>query len=282
MRVFGTSYGRRLFLANLFTAFGLISATIQFVGQLFPSAVSRPALITVGVLALCVLWALVRVYPRSAVRHDYRHPPVTVSVQVGDLFEQDAHIVVGVTDTFDTAVDGAGLISGGSVQGQLVARRYGGDARLLDRDLTSALRRATPVGTESRGSKRRGKLNRYDIGTVAVIGEPHRRVFALAYSRMGNDLVARSSVDDLWVSLGKLWDAVDLHAQRGRVAIPLIGSGLARIDTLERQSLLRMILLSFVSRSRQGVVCRELTVVVWPGDLEKINMLEVRTFLRTL
>jgi hypothetical protein len=111
-----------------------------------------------------------------------------------------------------------------------------------------------------------------------VVGEPHRRVFAVAYSRMGNDLVAQSTVEDLWSSLSRLWDAVYLHGQRGRVAIPLLGSELARIDALDRESALRMILLSFVTRSRENLVARELTLVIWPRTWRRSTCWRSRLF----
>lgn len=280
--VFTTSRGIRIFLSSFLAAFGLISAIVQFVGQLFPSLISRPGAVTLSALALCVGGGLVRAYPSSRIRREFKQPEIVVSVAVGDLFDQNTHIVVGFTDTFDTLTTGNRVINRHSVQGQLLERRYGGDQRRLDRELNAALSRHTPLAMESRGRKSQGKLRRYPIGTVAVIGKAPRLVFAVAYSRMGNNFVARSSVDDIWTSLGALWEAIYLNAQHGRVAIPLIGSGLARVDLLERQNLLRMILLSFLARSRQTVVCRELRIVVRPSDLELIDMLDAEAFLRTL
>ncbi|MFE0510803.1 macro domain-containing protein [Streptomyces sp. NPDC058964] len=64
--------------------------------------------------------------------------------------------------------------------------------------------------------------------------------------------------------------------------MPLVGSGLSRIDHLDRDSLLRLILMSFVARSGEGAVCRELRLVVRPADLERIGMREVAAFLRRL
>ncbi len=115
-----------------------------------------------------------------------------------------------------------------------------------------------------------------------MLGPPAKRVFGVAYTRMGNDLIAHSSVDYLWHSLNQIWDAVYLHGQRERVAIPLIGTEFARISCLDRDSLLKMILLSFVARSREDPVCRELIVIIHPRDYEKINLLEVDTFLQTI
>ena len=115
-----------------------------------------------------------------------------------------------------------------------------------------------------------------------MLGPPSRRTFAVAYTRMGNDLIARASVDDLWLSLGAVWSAMQQYGQRGTIAIPLIGSEFARVSSLDRESLLKMIVLSFVARSREDPICRELTVVVHPHDADRINFLEVDAYLRTL
>jgi len=99
---------------------------------------------------------------------------------------------------------------------------------------------------------------------------------------MGDNLVAKSSIDDLWRSLGLLWDEVYRHGQRNTVVMPIIGSELARIHCVDRESLIRTILLSFVARSREQLLCKELVVVVYPGDATKVNMLEIAAFMRTL
>jgi hypothetical protein len=239
--------------------------------------------VTVASVAACVLWGLGRARPVTRVRQEFRRPDMTVVVEEGDLFEQaDAHLVAGFTDTFDTVSAAGRVINEASVQGQLLARRYGGDARRLDAELHAALGAFAPAGQEDRERKPLGKLDRYPVGTVVVLGERPQLTFAAAYSRIGNDYVAASSVEDLWFSLNRLWDTVGRHARPDAVAMPLVGSGLSRLDFLDQESLLRLILMSFVARSREGAVCRELRVVVRAADLERINMPEVAAFLRTL
>lgn len=271
-----------MFTRNAMAAFGGIAAALQFTGQFFSLDFPDPALVTAGSVGLCLVWGLVRARPMPRVRQEFRHPDMAVVVEEGDLFEQGAHLVVGFCDTFDTDPAGGVLINESSVQAQLLLRRYQGDVRRLDAELSAALGGIAPVAREEREHKPLGKTDRYPIGTVAVLGERPRLVFASAYSHLGNDYVANSSVQELWFSLNRLWDAVHRHAQRECVAMPLIGSGLARMDYLDQESLLRLILLSFVARSREGAICRELRVVVRPADLGRINMPEVAAFLRTL
>ncbi|SDT15899.1 macro domain-containing protein [Actinoplanes derwentensis] len=280
-QAFGTRRGVRGFGRRLaVTSGGLLSGAALAVVAL---RLGAPVALAVVAPALPgVLWALAGTYAGWAPGHRLHRPEVTVTFRVGDLFDEDAHLVVGFTDTFDTSVTGDRIINSASVQGQLLTRLFDGDQRRLDRELAQALARHTPTGSERRDAKRLGKLVRYPLGTVAVLGAPDRHVFATAYSRMGNDLVPQSGVDDLWRSLSALWDAVYERGQRAPLAMPVVGSGAARIDQLSPQSLLKLVLISFVARSRQSLICRELRIVVHPGDLGAIDLPEIRRFLKGL
>ncbi|MFD2348531.1 macro domain-containing protein [Nonomuraea ferruginea] len=264
-----TSRGRVLLTTHFFIAFGVISAAVQFVGQVFGVSFSSPGSVTVISLTACLAWGLVRAYPHSRISRDFTHPEMTITIQVGDLLKEDADLVVGFSDTFDADTTDNRIINGDSLQGQLLDRIYEGDLRRLDEELTCALSTTVPLSTETKESKPGGKLSRYPIGTVAVIGSPRRRIYCLAYSRMGNDLVAKSSMDDLWLSLGHLWTAISQNSQLRHVAVPVMGAELARVHALDKENLLKMIILSFIARSRARPVCRRLTVVIRPNDIEK-------------
>jgi len=281
-RMCGSRRARQVFVRSTMAAFGGISALLQFAGQFFPGGFAVPGAVTVVSVTACVAWGLGRARPVARVQQAFQRPDMTVVVESGDVFDGPAHLVVGFSDTFDTASAGGAVINGDSVQAQLLARRYGGDVQRLDAELTAALAAVAPVAREDRDRKPLGKLDRYPLGTVAVLGIRPQLVFAVAYSRIGNDCVAASSTEDLWSALNRLWDSMHRHAQLGRVAMPLVGSGLSRLDHLDQDSLLRLILMSFVARSREGAVCRELRVVLRPADLERINMREMAAFLSAL
>jgi hypothetical protein len=239
-------------------------------------------LILAALAVVAIAWGLWRAWPRSSISRDLGTPEVKVGVTVGDLFQQDAHLVIGFTDVFDTDMSTGEVIDPSSVQGQFQTRVYNGDAARLDDDLARELGQVPVQHTERQEDKPRGKRERYPIGTVAVLGDSSRRYFCIAYTEMQNNLVAKSSVDQLWHALSSLWRAVHEKGHRRTVAIPVIGTELARINCLDRESLLKMILLSFVAQSREEVVCRELVVVIHPKDYQRINILEVAAFLRQL
>jgi len=217
-------------------------------------------------------------------RHRIPGLPVDVVVVRGDLFDQqDANLVVGFADTFDTSTDHDVVISRESLQGQLVARLFDGRRRLLDEQLRLGLRTVTPVDTESVRDKPRGRRTRYPIGTTVAVPDGNRRVFATAYSRLGNDLVARSSPEDLRRSMDSLWTAVALHGLFKPVAVPLIGSGLARVVELDRAALAALIIDAFVRACGSlPAVSPELRIVIRPEELARTDLSAVEKHLREL
>lgn len=217
-------------------------------------------------------------------RHTVTGRSVDVVVVRGDLFDQsDANLVVGFTDTFDTSTEQDRVISRGSVQGQLVDRLFDGQRRLLDQRLRLGLKAVTAVGRESVQDKPRGRRIRYPMGTTVAIPVGGRRVFATAYSRLGNDLVARSSPEDLRSSMESLWAAVALHGQYKPVAVPLVGSGLARVVELDRGRLAALIVETFVRGClSHPAIAPELRVVIHPDDLARTDLSVVEKRLQEL
>lgn len=218
-------------------------------------------------------------HDRHVLREDFPELRTAVVIVSGDLFDQeDANLVVGFSDTFDTDTDRNIIISRESTQGLLLSRLYGDDREQLDKDLRGALARVPKVSVESRSAKTRGKLTRYPIGTVATLHHATRRVFAVAYSRMGNDLMARSSLPVLRQSLDNVWDAVYRHGQLKPVAMPLLGSGLSRTG-LSYAELLTIIISSFLASSRERHLGPELRVVL---KQPAFDLIEVAAVLKSV
>jgi Domain of unknown function (DUF6430)/Bacterial transcriptional activator domain len=217
---------------------------------------------------------------KRVVREDLAGLKTAIVVMTGDLFAQDdANLVVGFCDTFDTDTDRNIIISQESTQGILLRRLYDGDRDRLDKELKAALARTPKVAVESRSAKPRGKLTRYPVGTVATLHHATRRVFAVAYSRMGNDLMAQSSLAMLQVSLESLWHAVYRHGQLKPVAMPLVGSGLSRTGG-SYEELLTMIVGSYAAGARSRYLGPELRVVIPQAIFDTIKTPEVLKAVR--
>jgi hypothetical protein len=285
MRWAGTRRGLRRSTTQAFAAFGVVALLLQSYQAVWdkPAFPGHAPLVTAVVAIGSIAFGLLRARPGGSVHRDLRQPDCRITVAPGDLFDQqDAHLVIGFTDVFDTDCTDDRIINRSSVQAQFLHHVYQDNRDRLDRDLDAALAGVPGAVVIPRAEKPHGKRRRFPAGTVAVLGTPTRSYFCLAYSSMTADLVARSSGDVLWHSLSRLWPQVSGRGQRGTIAMPVVGAALARVDTLDRGGLLRLILFSFVAASRVEMVSRELRIIVPREQFEELDRLELQAFLDSL
>jgi hypothetical protein len=265
------------FLTHSFAAVGAIAVVLSTLDILFPSRlVVHGVRWALGILAASFIYGLVQSWPRP-IEQAYSSPNTTIRVVKGDLLEEKGHLVIGTCDTFDTFTPN--VIARGSLQGQALDRLFGGDVAELDRRIDEALSAHTPVGTVEKP----GKQYRYELGTIAVLREPTRKVFFLAYSEMDQHNQARSTPDRIWKSLLSLWEEVSRYGNGGSVSIPVIGGGQSRMSqVLPAQDSIRFIALSFMFASREEKICDELRVVVRPLEYSRLDRPELQSFLSSL
>ncbi|MFE2299415.1 macro domain-containing protein [Streptomyces sp. NPDC059445] len=262
-------------------SFGVLSAAFQTALAVRPNLAHHDWIILTALAGCCILAGIFHAWPRLTITHAYTYPSCEIRVRVGDIFTEQGNIIIGFTDTFDTDASDGVIIDPRSVQGQFQQKFYA-DTDQLDSELDAALR-DTPVATvEAATAKARGKLNRYEVGTVAVLYAGGSRYFATAYGFMRNDYRVSCSVNALWSSLTKAWESVRTHGSLDAVAIPVIGSELARVGALDRNSIVKMIALSFIASTRQEIVSRQLTIVIHPKDRRFVNLIDIDRFLRAL
>ncbi|MER7685614.1 macro domain-containing protein [Streptomyces sp. NPDC097610] len=274
--------GLGIFASHFSAAFATLAGCFQLIVAAHPSSPLKGIWPIVAMVAASLIWAGARSIPRTLVSREFTHPNFTVTVKSGDLFSEDSDLVIGFTDTYDTSTEGGDIVSPESVQAQFLRKVYGGNLLELDDALSEALRGVAISRVETQEDKPRGKRERYPVDTVAVLSKETARYYCVAYSHMSNDLIARSSVNDLWRSLSNTWSAISRHGHLNAVAIPILGSDLARVSNLGRESLLKMILLSFVAKSREGLISRKLTLVIHHRDARQVDMNEVRAFMNSL
>lgn len=220
--------------------------------------------------------------PDDVVRREFPGLGVTVVVRRGDLFEQDdASLVVGFGDTFDTATEDDAVIARSSVQGQLLERVYGGDRGQLDRALARALTGIQPVLVEDGRVKRKGKRRRYAVGTVASLPLDGRRVFALVHCRQDLDLVTHSSAPEFRHALECLWESARKQGLLRPVATPLLGAGLSRVG-LSHEQLIIMIIDTFLKSCADDRCAPELRIVLRPADLQRVRISDIARFVEAL
>lgn len=260
-----------------FACFGALAVVGGVIDLFSPALLAGQGWLGWTALAFSVVFGLIRAWPQP-VQATYQAPATAIRLVRGNLFEQPgSHLVIGVSDTFDTA---APHIAPDSVQGKFLQDVYGADVQKLDDDIARELAAIVPVGTIA---GKGGKVERYPLGTVVVLKSNSIRYFLVAYTQMDVRSMASSTTDGLWNSLSELWRSVRSESNGGRVSIPLVGGGQSKLSPLlPAVDSVRFIALSFMLASRASRVCSELAVVVPPKQYDELDHLEIQAFLDSL
>jgi hypothetical protein len=265
----------RMLAVRFFSAIGACAVVVSVVAPLSPLWWQGQLWVIVAVIVIAVVWAA-RGLRRREPTQKYREN-VTIRLVLGDLFDQDASAVVGMTTTFDTLVPD--VISPTSVQGVLLDRVYGGSCARLDADLDALLANILPVGT----IEKEGKRVLYPLSTVVTLSPPGSiRYYCAAYTTMDALNRATGSIRGLLDALDNCWDAADSHGNGAPICVPLIGQGQFRVPELTAEIAVRLIAFSFLLRTRRSRFARELRIVVHPDERDKIDAAEFQAFLTSL
>lgn len=267
----------RKFGINFFVSVGVISGVIQVITFSYTTLPSYGWKGWVSVVVISVIIGIFRAWPKTSFSESFTNPDVKIGVKVGNIFDQSGHLVIGFSDTFDTEI--GDVISKDSMQGQFLVSMYENNQSRLDTDLDALLKNEEAAEDNE---KVRGKNKRYNIGTVLALAGLNRKFFCCAYSRMGNDLKATSDINNLWISLQNLWNKIRVEGEQKTVFMPVLGTNLARVPGISFMLPINLILLSFIINSRVEPISKELVLVIRKEDSEKVNLLEIQDFLKSL
>lgn len=261
--------------ARFLSIFGLLWLFIEPAGLFFPEWLDWGWQGYAALVCLSLMLAIISSLPKSSFSKPLSSPDTIVAIKIGDLFDQRGHLVIGANDVFDTEL--GDVIKPTSIQGQFLTRVYQGDQQRLDQEIEAVLQNLK-VPKSKEENKPKGKVWRYPIGTTIVLSGGDKRYFLTAYGYMGNDLRVRATADGIWQSLARLWEQIRLKGHGVEVAMPIIGSALARTN-LPRMTLIKLIIISFIAASKEGFVSEKLTIVIHPKDLELVDLYALDDFL---
>jgi hypothetical protein len=269
--------GFKRFVTSFSSNFGLFWLFLEpasfFISEKLSFGLSGYLSLVFVSLALATLQNL----PRRSVSSSLSSPDTEIEIKVGDIFHENGHLVIGYNDVFDTEV--GEIIRDSSVQGQFLKQVYKDNLGQLDVEIEAELLNYSR-DRRLEADKARGKAWRYPIGTTITLGSHEKRYFLVAYGRMNNDLTVESNPDFISVSLDNLWQEVRRKCNGTDVAIPIIGSDLARTG-LSRMQLAKLIITSFILESKRRFITRKLTVMIYPKDLASVDFYELQEFLQS-
>lgn len=272
-----TRIGFRRIGNSFISNFGLLWLLVEPGALFFPENLNFGWLGYFGLAAIAIIITIIQRFPHNSICQALSSPDSAIEIKIGDIFDEDAHLVIGFNDIFDTEL--GEIIKPSSVQGQFLTRIYGSNLTRLDSELETALQPYSHLQIEE-SNKVKGKTWRYPIGTTITLGSHDKRYFLIAYGYMNNDLTVHSNSDYIWTSLSNLWKEVRLRGHGMNIAIPIIGADLARTG-LPRMALAKLIITSFIVASKEKYVTRKVTVMIFPKDLDSIDFYELGDFLTT-
>jgi hypothetical protein len=264
-------------IKKFLTVFGGITVILKPANTYFPQFVPNSFEGIIFQLVIALFVALIWAFPKGSFSIQlFSTNNSAVTIKVGDLFDGKGHLVIGINDVFDTEI--GEIIKQNSVQGQFLTNIYQGNNERLDKDIDDKITEKNILPISADLSKYKGKNKRYPIGTTIALGNGTQRYFLCAYSTMGSDLKAKSSINELWLSLNNIWKEVRLKGQGTKVSMPIVGSELARISA-DRNILIKLIIMSFVLHSKEEFICNELDIVIHKNDLKYINLVDIQNSL---
>lgn len=260
-----------LTLVTIFTSYSVLWTIIESVSALLPD-LGVDGKVKFAVLIIIALFSgIFRMAVPSKISIKVPGSNTVVNVSVDDIFAFEGHKIVAVNEFFDSQL--GNHVSPNSLHGQAITRLFGCDSNRFEAEVDQSLSEFPRVITE----RTSGRTAKYETGTTAIvpIGQYKLILTALCHTDI-KTLKAYASVEDLWITLMSVWRTVRIHSNGYPVAIPLIGAGLAGVK-LPYQGILELIILSIISESRDGDICKDITIILSQDTFKEINLKSLTT-----
>lgn len=230
-------------------------------------------LILAGIAFVCWLYGLAQTETKDKISLKVS-PGLRVNIFAGDLFQYKNVVVIPVNEYFDTRVDGV-IIDRKTVHGQFIERYFHDNEDGLYRQIEAALQGVEYVADNVR-QHAGARLKKYPVGTCAdiVVGETTYVLFALTH--FDADDKAFLPREEFAGAIKSLMEHLAHIAGNHPVYMPLLGTGLARLNQTHQRILLYII--DTIDFSCPVTINAGLNIVVYHGDMNKVNLNKVEEF----
>lgn len=197
-----------------------------------------------------------------------------VSIKTGNIFQQSGLKAIAFNEYFDTQVDN-NIIGESSLNGVFIQKHLGVPASELDRHIEGYAFDDSEILGENE-TRKSGKKKKYQIGTICLYGD----YLLTAFSKFDENNKASLTMPEYLEFLINFWDKVNnVYAQKS-VSTTIFGSGITRIKghkEISDEDLLKIMLWTFrISEMRFKYPAR-LTIVIHPGKIDQINLLDIKS-----
>jgi hypothetical protein len=193
----------------------------------------------------------------------------TVTIKVGDIFEESGLKVIAFNEYFDTQVDNK-IISEKTLNGIYLKSKVH-DVKALDRLIEQDEHLNSDGNKIDRNQTRsQGKKDRYKLGTIFQ----HEEYLLTAFSKFDNKNRANLHMNEFINFLLNFWNEVDIVYNGRSIVIPLLGSGLTRFKNYEMitdQELLELLIWSFKVSKIKFTYPSTVSIIIHESKKDKIN-----------
>lgn len=192
-----------------------------------------------------------------------------INIFYGDIFKQEGFKVIAFNDFFDTKVDDK-IISKKSLNGIYINSHSAG-AKAIDNAIDSENSLKESIIKENLTRQCGGKTTQYKLGTICSNDD----YLLLAFSHFDSDNRAYLSFEDYISCLATMWNELDKHHNGRAITIPLLGSGITRINDnkITPQELLKYIIFTF--RASKVKFISSLSIVLDEKIKDEINLYDL-------
>lgn len=221
-------------------------------------------MVVAGVLGTIFVYMWVKANLQKTARLKFNNS--ILEVKVGDIFKESGLRVIPFNEFFDTLVDES-VISSNTLNGKFL--KYFANPADIDDVVTNDPRLVKRI-IEKDIVRSAGKSTKYEIGTLCPFGE----YLLLAFSKFDEDHRAHLSMREYITCLLNFWNQVDIIYSGRSVAIPLMGSGITRLDNynaITEQELLEIIIWSFKVSRVKFTYPSKVSIIIHESIIDKIN-----------
>lgn len=185
-------------------------------------------------------------------------------------------VVIPVNTCFDTIV-GDGVVSAKTIHGQWIKNmnKHGVSTAKLDELIDQAIieQGLQPTKVYTQKEKSKGKLVRFPIGTVLpIVGVNGLTYYLLSLSEFDENLNAQCSKEDFVGCIQSLISFYDMNGQGNPAYLPLMGTGLSRVNISQSESLNIIVNMLRLNRDK---IHGELDVVVYSKEKDMVSIYDV-------
>lgn len=276
MKVKVKFFNKRL-LKDYFAKITAISVLVTIL-SVFCDIPSEWKLVSLGIFLLCLFIGYIISWNNANKMTEVKLniSGSTISVKVGDIFEEKENKVIAFNEYFDTQLENE-LISDVTLNG-IYLKKYVQNIEELDSKIENSNHLKEKI-LECNVNRKYGKKTKYKLGTIYKEGD----YYLTAFSKFDDENRAFLHMNDYINFLINFWNEIDILYGGKTVAIPLLGSGMTRFNEyasnyVPEQELLELLIWSFKISKIKFNYPEHIKIIIHETKKDKINFYKLKEF----